>query len=355
VRHYPLPVRRIVLNSILFSLGLTGMPVVQAASLADCAALGDNAARLACYDEMAMDVAKASAASAADPETESPQKPIAEESPKAAEIQVSRLSKRWELDPASKRGMWRFQDHKPSYFLFGRYTDSVNTRPYDVFFNAVGDPNLGIDDTEAKFQFSFKLKALEGMFGSDADLWLGYTQQNQWQVYNKSISAPFRETNYEPEVFVTLPTRFDLLGLNGRFINLGFVHQSNGQSNILSRSWNRIYAQVGFEHGDDFSLLFKPWYRIKEKASDDDNPNITDYLGDFEAVASYRMGKYTLSALGRSTFDFDRGYLQLDWTFPLHENLKGYVQFSTGYGESLIDYDHDQNTLGIGIMLTDWM
>ena len=355
MRHYPLPVRRIVLKSILFTLGLTGMQLVQAANLADCAAIVGDAARLGCYDEMAKEVAKAATAPAAAPGMETPQNPTAGERHAVSEVPVTPLSKRWELDPASKRGMWRFQDHKPSYFLFGRYTDSVNSGPYDVFFNAVGDPNLGIDDTETKFQFSFKLKALEGMFGTDADLWLGYTQQNQWQVYNENISAPFRETNYEPEVFVTLPTRFDLLGLSGRFINLGFVHQSNGQSNILSRSWNRIYAQVGFEHGDDFSLLFKPWYRIKENASEDDNPNITDYMGNFEAVASYRMGKYTLSALGRSTFDFDRGYLQLDWTFPLQENLKGYVQFSTGYGESLIDYDHDQNTLGIGIMLTDWM
>jgi phospholipase A1/A2 len=355
VRHYPLPVRRIVLRSTLFALGLTGMQAVQAASLADCAAIGDDAARLGCYDEMVRGVAKAATASAADPGTESPHNPTAGERLAASEVLVTPLSKRWELDPGSKRGVWRFQDHKPSYLLFGRYTDSVNSRPYDVFFNAVGDPNLGIDDTEAKFQFSFKLKALEGVFGTDADLWLGYTQQNQWQVYNENISAPFRETNYEPEVFVTLPTRFDLLGLKGRFINFGFVHQSNGQSNILSRSWNRVYAQFGFEHGDDFSLMLKPWHRLKEKASDDDNPNITDYMGNFEAVASYRLGRHTVSALGRSTFDFDRGYLQLDWSFPLYQNLKGYVQASTGYGESLIDYDHNQNTLGIGIMLTDWM
>jgi phospholipase A1 len=265
------------------------------------------------------------------------------------------MSEHWELDPASKKGVWSFRAHKPNYFLVGRYTDSVNMEPYDVFFNAVGDPSLGIDEVEAKFQLSFKVKALEGLFGSDADLWVGYTQQSHWQVYNDGISAPFRESDYEPEVFVTLPTRYDLLGLRGRFVNLGFVHQSNGQSNILSRSWNRVYAQFGFEYGDRFNLLFKPWYRIEEDAADDDNPDITDYVGDFEMVASYKLGQHTLSALARSNFSFERGFLQLDWAFPLYQNLKGYVQATTGYGESLIDYNHSQNTIGMGILLTNWM
>ena len=265
------------------------------------------------------------------------------------------MSDRWELDPASKKGVWSFRAHKPNYFLVGRYTDSVNMAPYDAYFDAVNDPSLAIDETESKFQLSFKLKALEDAFGTDADLWLGYTQQNHWQVYNDDISSPFRETNYEPEVFATIPTRYEILGLTGRFINLGFVHQSNGQSYILSRSWNRIYAQFGFEHGDKFNLLFKPWYRLDEDAEDDDNPDITDYMGDFEVVASYKLGRHTLSALARSGFDFERGFLQLDWSFPLYRNLKGYVQATTGYGESLIDYDHKQNTIGAGFLLTDWM
>lgn len=322
-----------------------------AAGLDECAAVAEEDARLRCFEALARSVR---ATRSADVVAITPAGD-AGTSGKPDGRQVTPLSERWELEPASKKGVWSFRAHKPNYFLLGRYTDSVNMKPYDVYFNAVGDPGLGIDETESKFQMSFKLKAMEDLFGTGSDLWLGYTQQNHWQVYNGDISAPFRETNYEPEVFVTIPARYDFLGLTGRFVNLGFVHQSNGQSYVLSRSWNRVYAQFGFEYGDKFNLLIKPWHRIEEDAKDDDNPNITDYMGDFEVVASYKLGRHTLSALARSGFDFERGFLQLDWSFPLYQNLKGYVQATTGYGESLIDYDHDQNTIGVGVLLTDWM
>jgi phospholipase A1 len=358
-----MPLRRfrpLSLAAALAALGFAGaLPAAASmpAGLDACTSIADDAARLRCFDAFVQaqrSAAPADASAAATvpaPQHATPPASVAA----AAPLPVTPMSDRWELEPDSKRGLWSFRPHKPNYILLGRYTDSVNMEPYDRYFQAVGDPNLGLDDTEAKFQLSFKLKALENILGSDADLWFGYTQQNQWQVYNSDISSPFRETNYEPEVFVTLPVHYDLLGLTGRFVNLGFVHQSNGQTANLSRSWNRVYAQFGFEYGNRFNLLFKPWHRIEEDAADDDNPDITDYMGDFELVASYRTGRHTFTALGRSGFEFERGFLQLDWSYALYQSLRTYVQATTGYGESLIDYNHDQNTIGFGIMLTDWM
>jgi phospholipase A1 len=87
-------------------------------------------------------------------------------------------------------------------------------------------------------------------------LYFAYTNRSFWQLYNEN-SAPFRETNHEPEIFLLMPTDWELFGFKNSFINLGFVHQSNGRGGTLSRSWNRIYASFLFEK-DDFLLVFKP-------------------------------------------------------------------------------------------------
>jgi len=361
---------------------LLAVPLAEAASLQSCATIAGDAQRLRCFDalarevtgEMAREVSGETAGEALrEPARETALLPAAEivtlrpaaedaplakvERPGSISAPPSPLAERWEVDPESKRGIWSFRPHKTNYLLFGRYSDRVNERPFSPYLHANVAEGQGLDSTEAKFQLSFKTKVHEDLLGSGADLWFGYTQQNNWQVYNKGISAPFRETDYEPELFVTVPTDYKVLGLRGRFVNVGFVHQSNGQSRPLSRSWNRIYAQAGFELGDDFSLLLKPWYRLKESGDSDDNPGINRYVGDFEAEASYRFGAQRLTLVGRSTWDAKRGFAQLDWTFPLLEKqkLKGYVQFTTGYGESLIDYNHRQNTIGFGVLLTDWM
>ena len=145
-----------------------------------------------------------------------------------------------------------------------------------------------------------------------------------------------------------------MFGLHGRFIDLAFDHQSNGQADPLSRSWNRVYAQIGFDRGD-FALQFRRWWRLSDHT--DDNPDITHYLGHGDLVAAYKRdgNMYILTVRNNLDSDHNHGAVQFDWTFPLYLNLKGYVQLFSGYGDSLIDYNHRQNTVGLGVMLTDWL
>lgn len=244
--------------------------------------------------------------------------------------------------------------HKPTYLLAGYYFNSVNEAPFQAAFPA---RNVDFDSTELKFQISFKVPVATGLFDDRAAVFFGYTNRSFWQAFNKEASSPFRETNHEPEAWISIVNDMQFLGLTNRLVRLGAVHQSNGQAGSLSRSWNRLYADFVFEASDNFYFSFKPWYRIEEEASKDDNPDIEDYLGNFEWQGVYKNNDHTLGLMLRNNLDTqdNRGAVQLDWSFPLFSHLRGYVQWFNGYGESLIDYNHSVNTVGAGVQLTDWL
>lgn len=145
-------------------------------------------------------------------------------------------------------------------------------------------------------------------------------------------SSPFRESTYEPEAFVSFLTDYRVLGLRLRAASAGIVHQSNGRSQPLSRSWNRLYGEPQLVRGA-FGLSVKPWGRI-ERGGTDDNPDIEDYLGRYEL----------------------RYNTELSWSFPIAGRLRGLVQWYNGYGENLIDYNHNNNhRFGVGVLMSDWL
>jgi phospholipase A1 len=191
---------------------------------------------------------------------------------------------------------------------------------------------------------------LESPADLPADLWFGYTQQSFWQAANHDASSPFRESNYQPELMAVVPTSLDLFGIDVRFLNIGLVHQSNGQTSTLSRSWNRVYLQTGLEHGD-FSLLARVWKRFDESAASDNNPDIVDYMGHGDLIGTYRWHGHEFTALARHNFRTSKGALQLGWAFPLSGKLSGYVQLFSGYGQSLIDYNDAQKVIGLGVLI----
>lgn len=344
---------RLLLAGLLASLA---GPVRAAPSLADweaCSAIPADAERLACYDRVSGRLQlEAPPPAVARPEPVPPP-PAAERAAAEPEL-LSALSRQWELDDAAKQGAFLFRPHHANYFLPLKYSRAPNNTPFQGTFT---QPDLGLDAVETELQLSFKIKAMQGVFGHDnVDLWFGYTATSFWQAYNRSISSPFRETNYEPEAMLVFRTNYALGGWRGRLINLGFAHQSNGRGAALSRSWNRVYAQFGFERGN-LSLLVRPWYRIPESAATDDNPDIQKYMGHGDLQLVYRKGENAYSLLLRNNLRSpgNRGALKLDWSFPLYGRLKGYLQYFNGYGESLIDYNFRQQSLGVGVSLTEGM
>lgn len=268
----------------------------------------------------------------------------------------SLLDSRWELARDSKLGLFNFRAYKPVYLLPAFWTSDVNATPSSPNpDNTVTTPQQ-LDSLESKFQISFKTKALENIFGDNGDLWMGYTQSSRWQVYNSEQSRPFRETNYEPEVLLVFRNGYSLPGgWHGRMSAIGINHQSNGRGDPLSRSWNRLMFNFGFDR-EDWALVVRPWVRISE-GSQDDNPDIADYMGRGDLTLSHVRGGHRFSLMARHSLrggDRAHGALQLDWGFPIHRAFRGHVQVFDGYGESMIDYNHRATYIGLGISLQDW-
>jgi phospholipase A1 len=216
------------------------------------------------------------------------------------------------------------------------------------------------DNRDLKFQFSMKHDLAD--FDNLGSLWFGYTQLSFWQFYDESNSRPFRENNYEPEIIYSLipDNLIHNFALNPSVLNFGLVHQSNGQSNPRSRSWNRLYIQPGIEHnyggGHRLVVLARLWQRIKEDPATDDNPDITDYMGYGDIEVRYSQNSmWEASVIARTrAVQVD---LSAPWTAwrlltvasPGEHNTNIHLQYFSGYGESLIDYNQKHETWGIGL------
>ncbi len=344
--------------------GLTAMASCAAAQdAADCAGLTDDALRLACYDKLFRGEHHDPYNLGTQPEDPLTSDPLdtAESSRDSDDFRASEpasaLTRFWELSPETKGDTFTVRTHLPNFVMPLHYTSSINrspsspTRQHDTL-------HTHYRPVEAKIQISLRSKIVEDFLLPNADLWFAYTQRSLWQVWDHDDSAPFRSTDYQPEAIYVIPVPQRLAELsNGwhwRMVQLGLAHQSNGQSNPLSRSWNRIYAGTGFERGD-IALQLRLNHRLRESGNND-NPDLTHYIGNTEVLASWLPGQATTSLLWRTHPGYlSRGSLQLDLTYPVYssqpEGLRWYVQLFTGYGETLLDYNHRQSSIGFGLSL----
>lgn len=232
----------------------------------------------------------------------------------------------------------RFAEHDPVYFIYGP------------------------DDPAAKFQFSFKYRILGFDTSDDSPsrtLQFGYTQRSLWDI--DASSSPFYDTSYMPSVFyeslapapAAPGARFTWLGWQA-----GFQHESNGKDGPDSRSLNTLFARPGFALGplDGWHLLVSP--RLSAYAGGvSDNPRIKDYRGHAEWLIAFgKNDGPSLAYTGRAGRDFDHFTTQLDFTVPLRFEIADFatfllIQYFSGYGESLLDYDQRSETVRAGISL----
>jgi len=226
-------------------------------------------------------------------------------------------------------------------------------------------PSDNYKNIEAELQLSFRLDLFQNLFGLHEIYSVSYTQRSFWQVY--ATSSPFRETNYQPEVFVTFPMYTHKIPLKA--VMGGFAHQSNGQGNITeqdfgdvnlsslagspylrnrSRSWNYLWAEALMQFGSLFTE-FKVWYRLPEHG-EDDNPDLIDYLGHGSIKLILPYGKSMTTLMLRQNFMTGKGAQELTWSYPVasRESVFWYLKVFTGYGESLIDYNNYVTKFSVG-------
>jgi len=284
------------------------------------------------------------------------QAPETNDSEKKSVAKLSNIEKRIARERSTASNPNVITSHRRNYFLPLSYVNKPNDAPFRELLT-----DNPIDNLEAKFQISFKAPVFSDILNKDDVVHFGFTLQSYWQMYNTNLSSPFRETNYQPEIFYTTQNDWEFGDWVNRAIMFGVEHQSNGRTQEFSRSWNRIYADFIFEK-ENWAVSFKPWYRIPEKEKSDinqpdgdDNPDIGKYMGNFELAAVYHWDDQNFSIMLRNNLrSNNRGAVQLDWSFPMGKRFKGYVQFFNGYGESLIDYNHYVQRVGFGVLLTDF-
>ena len=242
--------------------------------------------------------------------------------------------------------------YNPNYILPASYRTNGN---YSNRTHSAHDPKA----IETEFQFSIRVDYASRLFGQDLTYSLAYTQKSYWQTYVDR--AYFRESNYNPELFVEVPT-YDLMdSVHVKRLGLYIGHQSNGRGQLqtdsnfttgeIERSWNYVAGSVLFQTGSLFTE-FKGWYRISDSL--DYNPNLIDYIGYGYVKFKYFYDKHLVTLKLRHGLKTSYGSVEASYSYPIwaRDDMYYYVKYFSGYEESLIDYDNYINKISIGFAIS---
>ncbi len=241
--------------------------------------------------------------------------------------------------------------YKPTYVLPYYYT----RMPDNAVYQGETPQGESLKKSEVKYQLSFKVPIWHRIFNLPSTLFFAYTQLSYWQLYDKS--AFFRETDYEPEAFLANEVNLHLFGnWHINFLNLGAVHQSNGFGGSLERSWNRMYFNA-IASNDNWVISIRPWYVFHDSTYERQNPNMAKYLGHEQITLACKYWGQVFTLEARNAIEHHGRYAAAtaSWSFPITKHFNGYLQVFSGYGQSLIEYNHRTNSVGVGIALSNWI
>jgi phospholipase A1/A2 len=356
------------------ALLLAQTPITVEQALINCKKLYpsdfESKKRLACFDSISTPIEVAKETNMLNGATEVEANNNLANAEKASSIAIEKpkskltyLERKWRLTSQGDWSISDFETYKSNYLLV---TNTNNTNDIPQTPSYINTENRNLDDQDLRFQISLKTEMMNNIpivrdlpYVTSSRIWAAYTQQSNWQVFDTEASRPLRENVYEPEIVLSLGVDNEVEGEKLRYIprmlNVGLVHQSNGRSTPTSRSWNRLYVEGGWELSDRLSLMVRPWWRIPE-SQDDDNPDIDKFMGYGDMSIRWEDSKRKNAAtlLLRNNLRSDnKGFAQLDLQRQVMNNpyLKLHLMASSGYGASMLDYNHSQTIFGMGISL----
>ncbi|TAL30002.1 MAG: hypothetical protein EPN93_20500 [Spirochaetes bacterium] len=259
-----------------------------------------------------------------------------------------------------------------------RFPDAVGLYLDNYFLlGSVGERALkgaDINTQYSKFQISiaYRMFLWTGR-KDDTGLYFAYTQKSLWDLLNGKKSSPFVESNYSPEGFyrVALAGK-TILGIHFtglQYIQLGlWQHESNGLGDgngDNSRGWDRGYFEFEYAIVNDHLFLIPRVWATYHVANE--NSDITGYLGygqltlKTESNVAFLGDMYVgLAATGRKGEykDINKGSIELTFVLSrikyryLDHTTKSplglFVQFFTGYGETLLQYNRFNRVVRAG-------
>lgn len=246
---------------------------------------------------------------------------------------------------------------------------TTNAAPQSAFLEFIGKHIYGYEPIyfllgqypAAEFQFSLKYKLfdLAGDWNPLAHTYFAYTQTSFWDLISRDPS--FYDTSYKPSAFLFYPDifqknrfQFDLQG--------GVEHESNGKGGTGERSLNTVYLQptVRFDLPAHFQLSFQP--RVWDYLSlGSNNPDLPDYRGYADLLGALTWSepgsgeKIQFATRIRIGNGGSHAGLLFDLRFNLpyrsHFNPSIQLQYFTGYGQTLRQYNETSRAFRAGLCI----
>lgn len=223
---------------------------------------------------------------------------------------------------------------------FGMYKDNyfITGVPINKAINS--------QTADAKFQISIRQRLFNRVMPFNTQLLLTYTQKSFWDIYDDS--APFADNNYNPGLLLMRPI-IDKNHLKG-MLALSVEHESNGKDKLESRSWNYFTLSGIYFFNVHFYAQAKVWYGWVGE----DNSDLFDYRGYGFLALNYRNKNDRIAAsLILNPINNFSVNTQLEVSYKINKRANQFLflQWSQGYGESLLDYNKYTSMVRMGICI----